>query len=299
MVLAPVQDPASYHIAVMVQEVLEYLQVKPSGIYLDGTVGAGGHGLEILNILTASGKLIGLDRDAQALEICNGIFGAAGGSFSLFKKSYHTFPSILSQTGIKSVNGLLLDLGLSSLQLNSATRGFAFQSRGLLDMRFDSSTGITAAELISKSSAEELANIFYQYGEERNSRKIARFIKNFSPLNSVADLKEAIRRCTAPQFRDRTLARIFQALRITVNQELDRLEKYLDIFIDYLSVGGRVVIISYHSLEDRLVKHTFKKLKQAGRINILTKKPISPGEEEKNRNSRSRAAKLRAAERIS
>ncbi|MEE8336276.1 MAG: 16S rRNA (cytosine(1402)-N(4))-methyltransferase RsmH [Candidatus Neomarinimicrobiota bacterium] len=299
MISAPVQNPASYHIAVMVQEVLEYLQIKPSGIYLDGTVGAGGHGLEILNILTASGKLIGIDRDAQALEICNGIFGAAGGSFSLFKKSYHTFPRILSQIGIKSVNGLLLDLGLSSLQLNSATRGFAFQSRGLLDMRFDSSTGITAAELISKSSAEELANIFYQYGEERNSRKIARFIKNFNPLNSVADLKEAIRRCTAPQHRDRTLARIFQALRITVNQELDYLEKYLDIFIDFLSVGGRVVIISYHSLEDRLVKHTFKKLKQAGRINILTKKPISPAAEEINRNSRSRAAKLRAAERIS
>ncbi|MEE8437326.1 MAG: 16S rRNA (cytosine(1402)-N(4))-methyltransferase RsmH [Candidatus Neomarinimicrobiota bacterium] len=298
MVSAPVQKPASYHIAVMVREVLDYLQVKPSGIYLDGTVGAGGHGLEILNILTASGKLIGLDRDAQALEICNGIFGAAGGSFFLFKKSYHTFPGILSQAGVKSVNGLLLDLGLSSLQLNSTTRGFAFQSNGLLDMRFDPRTGITAAQLISQSSAEELANIFYQYGEERDSRKIARFIKNFNPLNSVADLKEAIRRCTAPKQRNRTLARIFQALRITVNQELERLEKYLDIFIDYLSVGGRVVIISYHSLEDRLVKHAFKNLKQAGRIKILTKKPISPTAEEQTRNSRSRAAKLRAAERI-
>jgi len=298
MVSASVQKPAPYHIPVMVREVLDYLQINPSKIYLDGTVGAGGHGLEILNILNTSGALIGLDRDAQALEICDDIFGGADGKFSLFKESYDNFPRILSQVGIKSVNGILLDLGLSSMQLNSASRGFAFQSSGLLDMRFDSSKGITAAQLIRQNSAEDLANIFFQYGEERNSRKIAQFIKKFTPLNSVADLKEALRRCTAPQRRDRAMARIFQALRIAVNQELERLEKYLNVFIDYLAVGGKVVIISYHSLEDRLVKHAFKNLMQAGRLKILTKKPVCPAAIEQNQNSRSRAAKLRAAERI-
>lgn len=293
------QEQNSQHIPVMLAEVLEYLHIRSDGIYLDGTVGTGGHATPILDRLSQSGKLIGLDRDVEALEICERIFGASVRPYSLHHASYNTFPDVLSQLGLFQVSGFLLDLGLSSMQLESPSRGFAYQSAGILDMRFNSPRGTTAAELIRQSTIPELADIFYQFGEERNSRKIARSIKQFTPMETVVDLKEALRRCTPPNHRNRTYARIFQALRIAVNQELDRLSSFLDIFINYLSISGRVVIISYHSLEDRLVKHTFKRLKQEGQLKILTKKPLLPGNDEQALNRRSRSAKLRAAERIS
>ena len=292
------QDYNQPHIPVMLSEVTQYLNLQRDGVYLDGTVGAGGHATQILNHLSSHGRLIGLDRDAEALDICNDRFGASAHPISTHQKSYHQFPEILQELGVPEVNGILLDLGLSSMQLDSDMRGFAFESEGNLDMRFNGDTGKTASDLISQLSEKELTEIIFQYGEERHSRKIARSIKAMKSMTTVADLKEAIRRSTPPQQRHKSLARVFQALRIAVNGELDKLKSFLDSFVDYLSINGRVVIMSYHSLEDRMVKHTFRALKQAGKLNVLTKKPIIPSADEQAQNSRSRSAKLRAAERI-
>lgn len=292
------QDYNQPHIPVMLSEVTQYLNLQRDGVYLDGTVGAGGHATQILDHLSSHGRLIGLDRDAEALDICNDRFGASARPVSTHQKSYHQFPEILQELGVPEVNGILLDLGLSSMQLDSDMRGFAFESEGNLDMRFNGDTGETASDLISQLSEKELTEIIFQYGEERHSRKIARSIKAMKSMTTVADLKEAIRRSTPPQQRHKSLARVFQALRIAVNGELDKLKSFLDSFVDYLSINGRVVIMSYHSLEDRMVKHTFRALKQAGKLNVLTKKPIIPSADEQAQNSRSRSAKLRAAERI-
>jgi len=292
------QDYDQPHIPVMLSEVIQHLNLQRDGVYLDGTVGAGGHATQILDHLSSHGRLIGLDRDAEALDICNNRFGASARPISTHQKSYHQFPEILQALDVPEVNGILLDLGLSSMQLDSDTRGFAFESEGDLDMRFNGNAGETASDLISQLSEQDLADIIFQYGEERHSRKIARSINAMKSMTTVADLKEAIRRSTPPQQRHKSLARVFQALRIAVNGELDKLKSFLDSFVDYLSINGRVVIMSYHSLEDRMVKHTFRALKQAGKLNVLTKKPIIPSADEQAQNSRSRSAKLRAAERI-
>ena len=292
------QDYNQPHIPVMLSEVTQYLNLQRDGVYLDGTVGAGGHAAQIIDHLSSHGRLIGLDRDAEALDICNDRFGASARPISTHQKSYHQFPEVIQELGVPEVNGILLDLGLSSMQLDSDMRGFAFESKGNLDMRFNGDTGETASDLISQLSEKELTEIIFQYGEERHSRKIARSIKAMKSMTTVADLKEAIRRSTPPQQRHKSLARVFQALRIAVNGELDKLKSFLDSFVDYLSINGRVVIMSYHSLEDRMVKHTFRALKQAGKLNVLTKKPIIPSADEQAQNSRSRSAKLRAAERI-
>ena len=292
------QDYNQPHIPVMLSEVTQYLNLQRDGVYLDGTVGAGGHATQILNHLSSHGRLIGLDRDAEALDICNDRFGASARPISTHQKSYHQFPEVIQELGVPEVNGILLDLGLSSMQLDSDMRGFAFESEGNLDMRFNGDTGETASDLISQLSEKELTEIIFQYGEERHSRKIARSIKAMKSMTTVADLKEAIRRSTPPQQRHKSLARVFQALRIAVNGELYKLKSFLDSFVDYLSINGRVVIMSYHSLEDRMVKHTFRALKQEGKLNVLTKKPIIPSADEQAQNSRSRSAKLRAAERI-
>ena len=292
------QENSYKHIPVMPIEVIDYLNLQPDGIYLDGTIGAGGHATEILAQLSLEGKLIGLDRDAEALEICENRFSASAHPILTCKSSYDDFPKILSQFGISKLNGILLDLGLSSMQLESKTRGFSYNSTGELDMRFDKNNSIDAADLISKSSEKELSNIIFNFGEERRSRKIARSIKSSESLLTAADLKEAVRRATPPQKRNKSLARVFQAIRIAVNNEIDKLSRFLDLFIEHLSYGGRIVIITYHSIEDRMVKHAFRSLKQSGRLTVLTKKPIVPTTNEIINNNRSRSAKLRAGEKL-
>ena len=292
------QESSYQHIPVMPIEVIDYLNLQPDGIYLDGTIGAGGHATEILAQLSLEGKLIGLDRDAEALEICKDRFSASAHPILTYKTSYDDFPKILSQLGISKLNGILLDLGLSSIQLESKTRGFSFNSSGDLDMRFDKDSPLNAAKLISKYSEKELSDIIFQFGEERRSRKISRFIKSSKSLLTAADLKEAVRRATPPQKRSKSLARVFQAIRIAVNNELDKLSKFLDLFIEHLSDGGRIVIMTYHSIEDRMVKHAFRSLKQSGRLDILTKKPIIATAKEMKKNNRSRSAKLRAGEKV-
>ena len=205
------QEQPQLHIPVMASEVLTYLNLQPNGAYLDGTIGAGGHATQILNQLSANGKLIGIDRDAEALEICSKHFSASAQPVLLYHSSYDQFPEILKKLGISELNGMVLDLGISTMQLDSDSRGFGFKTNGKLDMRFNEETGETAAELISRLSERELADFIYQYGEERHSRKIARTIKSLKQLTTAADLKEAVRRSTPPHQRNKSLARVFQA----------------------------------------------------------------------------------------
>ncbi len=291
------QSGTQIHVPVMPTEVISYLNILPDGIYMDGTVGLGGHATLILDHLTPKGHFIGTDRDDEALSYCKKRLSGFPTPVSLFHDSYHNFNAILDGLGIDQVNGFLLDLGLSSLQMDSPERGFSFAVDADLDMRFDSSQGVKAADILNQLPAMELADVIYQYGEERRSRLIARNIEKMRPLKTVFDLIEAIRRSTPPNHRDRTLARVFQAIRIKVNGELEKLEKFLSSFTKRLVVGGRIAIISFHSLEDRRVKHSFKELAKKGALSILTKKPMIATNEEMAENRRSRSAKLRVAER--
>ena len=292
------QDSGLTHIPVMITEILSYLAIKPDGIYLDGTIGPGGHATPILKKLVDGGKVVGIDRDEEALDICKQNLKTSSSILSLHHDSYNNLDKILAAEGLSAFNGILLDLGLSSLQLGSKNRGFSYRSEGPLDMRYDQSSGSGAGKLINQIDQDSLAQIFKEYGEERLASRIAKSIKEMTIMNTIADLREAIRRSTPPNHRDRTFARIFQALRIAVNQELGILQQFLAKFIDFLRPSGRIVIISYHSLEDRLVKHSFKELASGGTLDILTKRPITATEKERKNNRRAGSAKLRAAVKV-
>ena len=290
------QEKLNAHVPVMSTETIKYLNPKSDGIYIDGTIGAGGHANQILSMLSPKGRLIGIDRDEEALKICEKRFSSFKNLVSLHHTSYDNIKKILDELGIQKVDGMLLDLGLSSLQLDSESRGFSFKKNGRIDMRFDKNQDTTAADLIKSLSESELADIIFQFGEERRSRRISRAIKQSPKLLTTNDIKEAIRKSTPPHHRNKTLARVFQAIRIAVNDEIDKLIQFLKVFINYLNIGGRLVIISYHSLEDRLVKKTFRSLKEEKKVILLTKKPLTPLKSEINENNKSRSAKLRALE---
>ena len=292
------QELINVHIPVMSTQALEYLNLQPDGLYIDGTIGAGGHATQILSKLSNKGKLIGIDRDAEALEICFERFRSSADQISLHHSSYHNLSEIMGITGLSKANGILLDLGISSLQINSENRGFSFQSNSRADMRFDQTKGQTAEELIRKSSEKKLADIIYQFGEERKSRRISSSIKKIKNLSTTMELKEAIRKSTPPHHRNKTHARVFQAIRIAVNDEIEKLKSFLKIFLDYLEIGGRLVVISYHSIEDRIVKHSFRQLNNESKVKLLTRKPITPSTVEIKLNKRSRSAKMRALERV-
>ena len=291
------QEKTHTHIPVMTGEALKYLNLNPDGIYIDGTIGGGGHAKMILSMLSSKGKLIGIDRDPEALALCRESFNSTD-QISLHHNSYHNIDKIMEELGIQKVNGILLDLGLSSLQLNSKRRGFSFKNDGRIDMRFDNSSGTTAEDFIKGLTEKELANIIFEFGEERRSRRISKAIKEAPELSTTNDIKEAIRKSTPPHHRNKTLARVFQALRIAVNDEIDKLVQFLKEFMNYLDFEGRLLIIYYHSIEDRLVKKTFIKLKDEKKVHLLTKKPLTPLTIELNQNNRSRSAKLRALESI-
>ena len=292
-----IQDLAN-HIPVMSNEILSYLNIESDGVYIDGTIGPGGHATPILNNLGKHGKLIGIDRDEEALKICRKNFSNSSALLSLHHSSYNKLDTILSKEGVSRVNGVILDLGLSSNQLKAKQRGFSYRSDGDLDMRFDFSSGEKASDIIKNNNIDKLTKIFQIYGEERFSYRIARSIKEMKEMKSVNHLREAIRRCTPPKSRDRIFARIFQALRIVVNKELEILQDFLLKFADFLSPNGTIAIISYHSLEDRLVKHQYKHLSNISSLKILTKKPLRPKEIEITTNKRSKSAKLRVARKI-
>ena len=289
----------SEHKPVMVSEVVSNLITDPNGIYIDGTVGLGGHAKEVLQLLNKDGHLIGIDRDEEALKIAELKLKQFNPQYTLFNKSYSESDIILNESGHRNVSGILLDLGLSSAQLNDRERGFTYTGDGSLDMRFDQNSGITAAELLSTTSEEEIANIIWEFGEERYSRKIAYNIKRSPSMHTVGDLCEAIRKSTPPNKRNRSFARVFQSLRIAANEELNHLKIFLEKLLNLLSIGGRIVIISYHSLEDRMVKLAFKQFKADNQFSILTKKPLIASQEEVVLNSRAKSAKMRVGERIS
>ena len=224
------QSGTQVHVPVLPTEVIFYLNIFTDGIYLDGTVGLGGHAALILDHLSPKGHFIGTDRDNEALLLCNKRLSGYPTPVSLFHNSYHNFNAILDELGIDQVNGFLLDLGLSSLQMDSHVRGFSYSTDSDLDMRFDSSQEIKASGILNHLSENDLAKVIFQYGEERRSRAIAKSIVKMRPLTTVFDLVESIRRSTPPNHRDRTLARVFQAIRIKVYGELEKLENFLSTF---------------------------------------------------------------------
>ena len=286
------------HAPVMLNEVISALNINPDGIYIDGTLGRGGHSSSILEKLSKNGLLIGLDRDLGSVQYCKENFKNKLAPHFLAHDSYDNIPRILKKFKINQVDGILLDLGLSSVQLESKNRGFTYGIDSKLDMRFDLNQKLKASDIVNNFSKNDLANIIYKYGEERRSRLIAKNIEKMRPLKSVFELVEAIRRSTPPNQRKKSLARVFQAMRIKVNDELKKLERFLKFFINYLKLGGRIAIVSFHSLEDRIVKHQFKNIANNKSLLIHTKKPLTASKSEICNNRRSKSAKLRIAEKI-
>ena len=285
------------HYPVMLTESINNLNIKQSGYYIDGTLGLGGHAIKILEHIK-NGFLIGFDRDLNSIKIAKKRLNKFD-NFKLVHSSYKQLEDTFKQFDIEQVDGILLDLGLSSFQLQDNQRGFSHRYDSSLDMRFDDTDdGLTAGEIIENSSIRDLTNIFNEFGEERNSFRIARAIKESNEEINADTLVSIISKKTAYKYRIKTYSRIFQALRIKTNNELDHLESFLNDFMKFLKPEGRIVIISYHSMEDRMVKHKFKDLKINKELKVLTKKPLIPSEQEILDNKRSRSAKMRVGEKI-
>lgn len=285
------------HVPVLADEIIEWLAPEPGKTIVDGTLGGGGHSRMLADRLGDNGRVLGIDRDPQAVERTAKLL--TGLPVTCIHGSYGDLPEILDELGQAPVDGVLLDLGLSSDQLADRERGFSFTVDGPLDLRFDPTQGEPAWRLLNRLSAEHLANVIFEFGEERLSRRIARAVveaRRQHPIQTAGELAEIIRKCV-PRSKHTKLdpaTRTFQALRIAVNNELVILDQALARLPDCVRPGGRIAIISFHSLEDRRVKVAFR---QDERYVILTKKPIRPNESETQRNSRSRSAKLRVAER--
>ena len=263
----------------------------------DGTLGLGGHAEIILKQID-SGLLIGIDRDKDSISLSKKRL-STNDNFKLFHDTYQNLKIILEELQIKAVDGILLDLGLSSYQLENNRRGFSHKYESSLDMRFDKkSNDKTAEHIIQRNELKELTRIFKEYGEERHAYRIAKKIKDLKGKISVMSITSIVDRVTPYKYRLKTYSRIFQALRIAANNELDHLSRFLDDFINLLNPEGRIVIISYHSVEDRIVKHKLKELKHKGKIKLIYKKPLIPSKEEVTINKRSRSAKMRVGEKI-
>ncbi len=307
------------HIPVLPAEVLRYLAPRPGGIYLDGTVGGGGHAALILDASAPDGILIGLDRDAEALAAARGSLSPYGERARLFHGNFAGLAEAVAELGFPGIDGFLLDLGVSSHQLDSGERGFSFQQDAPLDMRMDAGSGETAADLVNGLPEEELARIIREYGEERWAKRIAAFIvraRTEAPIGTTGRLVDIIKGAIprgAWEERLHPATRTFQALRIAVNEELGSIERGLTAGLRLLNKGGRGVVISFHSLEDRLVKTTFRGFAQGctcpkdfprcvcnstPQVKVLTGKPVTAGDSEVKDNPRARSAKLRAVEKL-
>jgi 16S rRNA (cytosine1402-N4)-methyltransferase len=289
------------HVPVMTAEVLQHLQPERGGVFIDCTVGLGGHARALLE--AGATRLIGLDRDRRALAGAGETLSAWRDRIDLVHSDYRALDEVLDARDIAVVDGALADLGVSSMQFDAPGRGFSFQRDEPLDMRMDQSAGDTAADLVARSSERELADAIFQYGEERFSRRIARAIveaRREMPVATTGRLASIVRRAIPRRgfARIDPATRTFQALRIWVNRELEGLDRFLESAVRRLRAGARLVVITFHSLEDRIVKHTLRALESGdGGVRVLTRKPIVPSDEEITRNPRARSAKLRAAER--
>jgi 16S rRNA (cytosine1402-N4)-methyltransferase len=293
------------HVPVLLTEAIEYLQVRAGTTVVDCTLGLAGHASEVVKLLGPKGRLIGFDRDPEALaqarekldRVCEQL-GSEAPTVTLIGEPFSEAPLHI-EAG--SVDGLLADFGVSSLQLDEAVRGFSFMADGPLDMRMDTRRGQTAAQVVNEASERELADLIYEYGEERRSRRIARAIVRGRPVTTTAQLARIVASSAPAMKQDRIhpATRTFQALRIHVNRELDEIKALLEAAPKLLKPSARLAVISFHSLEDRIVKDSLREGAQKGIWTILTKKPVTAGEEEVDRNPRSRSAKLRAAERQS
>jgi 16S rRNA (cytosine1402-N4)-methyltransferase len=289
------------HVPVLLKEAIDFLNVRHGGTYIDATVGLGGHSYEIAKRLGAPGHLIGLDKDPAALEIAQAKL--AGEDFPKVTLMQSSFAEVGERFGKDFADGLLADVGVSSLQLQDAARGFSFQADGPLDMRMDPRSERTAEQVVNHLDERELADVIYEFGEERRSRRIARAIVRSRPIRSTAHLADVLSAAARPmnqaERRIHPATRTFQALRIFVNRELDDLRELLEAAPRILKPGGRVVVISFHSLEDRIVKDAFREGSiKYKHFRVLTKKPVTASKQEQGRNPRARSAKLRAAERI-
>jgi 16S rRNA (cytosine1402-N4)-methyltransferase len=294
------QEPT--HVPVLLQESLHYLDVRPGGSYCDATLGLGGHSAEIARRLGAAGKLTTFDRDPQALQQAKARFKALdielGNTMPTVIFEPQAFSNAAQVIPPASLDGLLADFGVSSLQLDEAHRGFSFRHDGPLDMRMNPQTGESAEQVVNQEDENVLADLIYEYGDERRSRRIARAIVRARPISTTAELARVIS-AAAPSMKGDKIhpaTRTFQAIRIRVNDELGEIRLLLNSAGSLLKPGGRLVLISFHSLEDRIVKEAFKNFKDAGSFEILTRKPVIAAEQEMLRNPRSRSAKLRAAQ---
>jgi 16S rRNA (cytosine1402-N4)-methyltransferase len=289
------------HVPVLQEEVIALLRPRPRGRYLDATIGLGGHAEAILRASAPTGVILGIDRDAEALALARTRLASFGARLILRQGRYETLAQWIKP--VERFDGILFDLGASSLQLDAADRGFSFGHEGPLDMRMDRGAGTTAAELLRRLSERELADLIFEWGEERWSRRIARAIataRRERPIATTTDLAAIVARSIPRRLWPRHIhpaTRTFQAIRIAVNEELVGLGGALEDAARLLAPGGRVAVISFHSLEDRIVKQTWRRLEAEWDLKILTKRPLTPGAAEEAANPRSRSAKLRALER--
>ncbi len=288
------------HVSVLGREVVRYLQPVSGGIYVDGTLGLGGHARLVLEASAPGGRLIGLDWDEDALLLARRNLAGLQERIRTVRASYAELPDVLAAEGVGRINGLVLDLGVSSLQLDRGERGFSFRADAPLDMRMDIRQEVTAAHLLARLSREELADIFYNYGEERQARRIAAHIvgaRMREPVKTTRQLADLVAAAIPRRFHPKkkhVATRVFQALRIAVNRELDNLVRILTDAPSLLVEGGRVCVITFHSLEDRIVKRQFADNRL---YRVVTARPVVPGQDEVDANPRARSARLRVAER--
>jgi 16S rRNA (cytosine1402-N4)-methyltransferase len=287
------------HTPVMLGEVLEWLQVKPEGNYVDATLGAGGHSAAMAERLTC-GRLISLDRDGRALELARERLKTFGEKVTLVQSRFSRIAEVVHELGIPKVDGVLADLGVSSMQLDEAARGFSFREAAELDMRMDVKDELTAYEIVNRWPEKDLADLLYREADEHDSRRIARSILKARPIRDTAHLATVVAGARKHWGRQRLhpATKTFLALRIAVNREMEELGQFLTRTPAALNSGGRWVVLSYHSREDRMVKHAFQEGQRAGTLKVLTRHVVPPSEEEIALNPRSRSAKLRCAERV-
>ena len=294
------------HIPVMLHEVIDYLNPRPGQIIVDATLGTGGHSQEILKRITPGGRLIGIDRDEDSLAVCRKRFSEFAGSYELVQANFVDLDQVLEKLNIDKIDGIVFDLGISTYQLKDIERGFSFQQEGPLDMRMDKSSYISAYDLVNNLNESEISHMLWSFGQERWHNRIAHLLveeRRNQPISTTSQLANLVMRAIPYRYRKsyyriHPATRTFQAVRIAVNRELEILESAVKKAVAILKKKAKICVISFHSLEDRAIKHTFRALKAEGLIDIITAKPMTPADSEVAANPSSRSSKLRVAERI-